>query len=478
MLPRSLLLGVLAALASCAATGPAPDYAGCTEQLHAFEALAKVHGVSVSEPRAVPGHPALGSNRLLASFDPAQLSAVRQQAWLGRLESAGRKRRALLRLMLPDLPELQSGQELSAAALDRCASTAASRLPHDAQGWRDLHAAVQVPDDYLPSRRVLGLYPLTSLAAQSGIRKLQREVSAMFATPLEQLPRLGELQRWVPAAHAPAPPNDNPPTDALGPLPGDSAALESLFARHAPAWEIDVSGAYDRPGRPYFERTGVPRVDTAAPVTYRYASLTRVGGALRLQLNYLVWFDRRPARSAFDSLSGRLDGLLWRVTLDEAGRVLVYDSVHPCGCYHLFFPGARLELREVALALPEPPLVPQRAPALRTEERVVLRVSTGEHFLQRVYTERIGPDAGGSAQYSLAPYRELYHSPHPDGPRSLFDRHGIVPGTDRGERFYLWPMGVRAPGAMRERGRHATAFLGRRHFDDAFLLERLFRTSP
>jgi hypothetical protein len=27
---------------------------------------------------------------------------------------------------------------------------------------------------------------------------------------------------------------------------------------------------------------------------------------------------------------------------------------------------------------------------------------------------------------------------------------------------------------MRERGRHATAFIGRRHFDDADLLDRLF----
>ena len=29
-------------------------------------------------------------------------------------------------------------------------------------------------------------------------------------------------------------------------------------------------------------------------------------------------------------------------------------------------------------------------------------------------------------------------------------------------------------GAMRERGRRATAFLGRRHFDDPFLLDAVF----
>jgi hypothetical protein len=35
-------------------------------------------------------------------------------------------------------------------------------------------------------------------------------------------------------------------------------------------------------------------------------------------------------------------------------------------------------------------------------------------------------------------------------------------------------MGVREPGAMRQWGRHATAFVGRRHFDDHDLFARYF----
>jgi hypothetical protein len=35
-------------------------------------------------------------------------------------------------------------------------------------------------------------------------------------------------------------------------------------------------------------------------------------------------------------------------------------------------------------------------------------------------------------------------------------------------------MGVREPGAMRQWGRHATAFVGRQHFDDADLFARYF----
>jgi hypothetical protein len=45
--------------------------------------------------------------------------------------------------------------------------------------------------------------------------------------------------------------------------------------------------------------------------------------------------------------------------------------------------------------------------------------------------------------------------------------------SERAERFLLWPYGVASPGAMRQWGTHAIAFIGRRHFDYPFLLENL-----
>jgi hypothetical protein len=53
---------------------------------------------------------------------------------------------------------------------------------------------------------------------------------------------------------------------------------------------------------------------------------------------------------------------------------------------------------------------------------------------------------------------------------------GVSPTLDnkRRERFFFWPMGVPEPGAMRQWGHYATAFVGRRHFDDARLFEPLF----
>jgi hypothetical protein len=39
-------------------------------------------------------------------------------------------------------------------------------------------------------------------------------------------------------------------------------------------------------------------------------------------------------------------------------------------------------------------------------------------------------------------------------------------------------MGIDNSGAMRQWGVHATAFIGRRHFDDADLIERRFEVVP
>jgi hypothetical protein len=61
---------------------------------------------------------------------------------------------------------------------------------------------------------------------------------------------------------------------------------------------------------------------------------------------------------------------------------------------------------------------------------------------------------------------------------TLISPDGLNPGTERLERLLFWPMGILSAGAMRQWGRHATAFVGRRHFDDADLFEKRFRFDP
>ena len=54
-------------------------------------------------------------------------------------------------------------------------------------------------------------------------------------------------------------------------------------------------------------------------------------------------------------------------------------------------------------------------------------------------------------------------------------QHEFLAGSERPERRLFWPSGIASAGAMRQWGRQATAFVGRRHFDDADLIEKRFR---
>jgi hypothetical protein len=289
---------------------------------------------------------------------------------------------------------------------------------------------------------------------------------------LAELPIHGELRRYGPPAAPPAPADfATIRRDALGIPEPTPTQLETLFAAHAPLWEIDVATDADRPGSPYWQADGTPSADISEPAIYRYVSYARWRGEPLLQLNYLIWFAARPKTSAFDLLGGRLDGVLWRVTLDSAGRPLLYDSIHACGCYHQLFPSPMLRLRPDTSQWAEPPLAPQPAPVIGNNERVVIRLSSGSHYLQRVYADR----PGTVMKLDGRDYAALYAVPTANGNRrSLFGPEGLVMGSERAERWLLWPTGVPSPGAMRERGRHAIAFVGRRHFDDADLLDRLF----
>jgi hypothetical protein len=79
------------------------------------------------------------------------------------------------------------------------------------------------------------------------------------------------------------------------------------------------------------------------------------------------------------------------------------------------------------------------------------------------------------AAFSLRGYDQLRSLPYPKGARkSMFAQNSIVPGTGRLERFILWPTGVLSPGGMRQFGRHAVAFVGKRHFDDPFYMDEMF----
>ncbi|MFO1423402.1 MAG: hypothetical protein U1F70_07065 [Candidatus Competibacteraceae bacterium] len=362
--------------------------------------------------------------------------------------------------------------ETLSAALARCVVALRDADARDPDRLALIRERARVADEYDTLNQVLGLYPLTMAPVDFGVYRYQEAVHARFARPLADWSTQGKLRRYGgPATPLVAIDVATIPRDALDIPEPNPVQLQALFAAHAPVWEVGVVTDADRPGAPYWRADGVPTVDPTQPAVYRYVSHARWRGEPLLQLNYLIWFAARPRTGAFDLLGGPLDGVLWRVTLDRAGRPLLYDGIHACGCYHLLFPSPALRLRAETADWAEPPLAPQPAPTVGEGERVVVRLASGSHELQRVYADR----PGAVARLDEREYAALYAVPVENGPpRSLFGPDGLVAGSERAERWLLWPTGVPSPGAMRERGRHAIAFVGRRHFDDADLLDQLF----
>lgn len=439
-------------------------------------------GVADGGAGRIAGFPYLRVDRLLASFAAETQDVERFNAWVDRLRSLDHDAREAELANLPGVERerLQAAAATSAgleAGLDRCAERLRSRdLSTDSQRAA-LRARAQVPDDYDTWKRIIGLYWITRIPFASGVRKYQAQVEALFEQPLAVLAVHGELKTYTPAPAASPRPGEvaailerakRNPLGIPEPLGSDA---DRLFALFAPAWIVDEQDDNDRIGRLVLGEDGRARVDTSRALVYRRFAHTRYRDQVLLQIVYSVWLPARPRISSTDLLGGHLDGVIWRVTLAPDGAPLVFDSIHNCGCYHQFFPTARAEVLPALDTLDEQAFVPQRLPALAPGDRIAVRFEARTHYIQRVLVNQ--EQRGGG--YDFAADDILRSLPDlAGGYHSAFRPDGIVPGSERGERYVFWPMGIREPGAMRQWGRHATAFVGRRHFDEARLMERYF----
>ena len=469
---RSWLLALWLAVSGCATVDPyaAPpmvhnlqredDVGYCARLFADIDRRIESLGVRDAESQRVAGFPYLRVDRFNVALAPRATGALQEQAWRGRLQRLDEAARAT---------ELANAA-LSVEDLPRCRGLLGAA---DAAAIGELRASAQVPDDYSIGMRALGLYPLTRLPFAAGIARWLAETRSAFATPIEALPIQGQLQRYGPpqGVSKPAPMSD---LDSLGVPVLSAAQAAALFLRHAPVLEIDVAGVFDRPGALRRDANDQVIVDAAAPVVYTRLAHTLLGGLIYPQLVYTFWFSERPPSSGspFDLLAGKLDGVVWRVTLDSAGEALVYDSMHACGCYHLFFPTEKVVARDLPVTLDETLFVPQTVSS--AGEKVVLRIESGTHYLQRV-SMTSETRAAEAVTYQLQDERALTTLPRRGGgSRSAYDQDGLIPGSERAERWFFWPMGIESAGQMRQWGHHATAFVGRRHFDDPLLFDAYF----
>ena len=492
---RFALALAAAALAGCAAldvyqTEPARSHraqglespAGVCAAL--FEVIDRaVDGSEVRDALAsrIAGFPYLRASRFLASFAGEPLSDAAFDAWVARLRRLDDEARSVELANLPRaarealidaLPARFRATPLEGTR--ECAKLLKRSDLSGEAGRTRLRAAATVPPDYDEWKRAVGVYPLTRIPFAAGVRNYQARTREMFAT---EQPLAGRRVRYAlqrtKAASAAEIAEILARGDPLGVAEPGEGKLESLFAAYAPEFEIDEADENDRLGALAYGKDGALRVDTEAPTVHFRLAHTRFAGRVLPQLVYSVWFPSRPLESSFDLFGGFLDSLVWRVTLGPDGAPLVFDTMHACGCYHQFIPTARVAARPQPATLDETLFAPQSLPRIEVSDRILLRVASRTHYFQRVLVN--APAGGEPRRYSFASDDSLRSLPAGEGRRSAFGTDGIVQGSERGERALFWPMGIREPGAMRIWGRHATAFVGMRHFDDADLFERYFR---
>ena len=487
-----------------------PNTRSCLAWYEKIDTAVDAAGVRDGGAHRLAGFPHLRIDRFVASFGDQQRENLNTlPAMLGYARDLDLAAREHELANLPQRWQAVLGiSDIAAtrAVLNHCSQALLRRDLASPDLQNVLSAQWQVPDHYAVWKRTLGLYPLTSIPIFSGIKKWQQATESIFAanansdtnelTPTENRSRFSRYQPNSESEHADISERGGTPAietifasrsrNRLGVPQLNDADWRALISRHAPIFLLESNGTFDRIGTIVFARDSQVTVDAASPVVYQRVSFTRIAGQTYVQLTYSVWFSERPVNAPMDLLGGNLDGVMVRITLGQNGTPLLVDSIHACGCYHLFFPTPNLSPRPPPDTNIEWAFSPKNLPAMTAGQRVVVQLASATHYLTDIRIDNGDSSHGGSnnpsvahATYRLNPERDLLSLPlsqnDANGERkSIYEPSGLIAGSTRGERFVFWPMGILSPGAMRQWGTHATAFVGIRHFDDADLIDQRY----
>jgi hypothetical protein len=423
----------------------------------------------------IKGYPYLRVNRFLASFAEEVDDPSMFLDWLDRLQLLDQQARSSEIYNLAGSGNTKADHEALIQRVIDCGNLLKEADFKTQKARENLRKTITVPDEYIEARRFLGIYPITGWFVSRGVSKWHRESQGHFS--LEPPANWPKIVRYSPPEAKNLPITEHIASlverDALGIPKYTQESLDALFAIHAPVWEIETKGNYDHIGIPSWSDKQELQVNIHKPTTYTLPSFTRFGAKIMTQLNYIIWFPSRPKPNSWDLYGGRFDGVNFRVTLDADGSVLLYETIHNCGCYDTLYPTKRLIIRS-KIDYAEPPLILKAPPLDTVSEVLVVAIESKNHFVRHLYARprQMQPEK----VYAYEDYQQLRSLPLPvSGRRSMFGQDGIVPGSERLERFILWPSGVFSPGAMRQWGRHAVALVGKRHFDDPFYLEKIFK---
>lgn len=458
---------------------PDPSVSDCVMMFQHLQVIIKDTGVQDSQAVSVKGFPYLRTDRFLASFNNLTLNEEAHATWLDQLQRLASQGLSI------ELANMDADNLPGAEIIDTCIKRLRRNDFEINESRTRLNNVIHVPDEYQTWKRIVGLYWLTAWGTKLGTQNLHKEILETYNSPVNQMNPI----KYLPPDTEIVTDKEEVKTILMHAYHNNSLGIPELsmeernrfFSTFAPILVIDTRTDDDRIGAPvWLSDRETPVIDTKTPVLYRHISYTRFHDKILLQLNYVFWFPARPKVSSWDYLGGNIDGLTWRVTLNEDGEVLAYDAIHNCGCYHLFFPTSLTCTKRPEGVLHEPAFSPKSITNdIDGKSRINLYIAHTSHYIDQVTMGPVNEKQNSDlnlVEYNWADYNTLRSIRKEDGTRkSLFQNNGIIAGTQRGERYFLWPMGIPAPGEMRQWGHHATAFYGRRHFDDLDIIERSFR---
>jgi len=448
----------------------------CSAEIQAFRSQVDQAGLTNASTPALPFFPLLHSNRFLHSLSHSAKSSIEVRQWTMLLAELAIKTRAAENKNLTAPWSNSSLEELA-----ECSRNFASESEYQQNRIAVLTAVQQseFPAHYLNGRQTLGALALLRPFLKQRILSLhvderkwfEKEESFERSNTYEidsslKTSTTSSFADWMRTAYA---------SNELALPLLQKSQLDSLFAEHAPNLQIEFTDDNDRIGAPQWEGDHV-RIGIDNPTAYTLPSMTLFEGRKLLQLNYVFWFPGRKPNALIDLYSGDVDSIIWRVTLNEDGQVLLYDSIHSCGCYHKYFVASDSLIAKGQPTSQEPANI-FKLDAAATHDGLTLAITSNEHYI--VGVDSRSSNAGQeSIPYGIGSYDLLNNLEHDGGNRSLFDDKGLIAGSERLERFTLWPTGILSVGAMRQWGTHATGFIEEQHFDDAGLLDKYFETAP
>ncbi|WP_407332589.1 hypothetical protein [Enterovibrio sp. 27052020O] len=414
-----------------------------------------------------PQFPHLAFDRISASFANQLNTDASRAEWLSYVSELGQQQLTMAMVLSPHIQPKQH------AALTQCQQALTNDSADNDDFWQTIRDnPPMLPTAYQHWKRVLGAYPIARMVAEPRIKQEQDHIRSAFGRhlahpysygehPQASSPRLTQQQRSRLVQSAGQ-------SSSLGwPVLNDRQA-EQLLNHYSPVVTVETLTQDDLVGALGLDDANTPFVNTQVPMIYRGISYTRFDGDILPQLNYVLWFPARTAKGAFDPYAGPLDAINLRLTLDTDGSPLIFDSIHQCGCFHMVY--ALKPTLQFKQSDDERP-IENHLPQPSSSSRLHVSLTGGEHMVNQVsFTDNIP----ATIRLEASPLATLMTLKTKTGSMmSPFNRHGVITESARGEEWFLWPFGVRSPGAMRQQGQHAIAFVGERHFDEAFLFDGL-----